>query len=125
LGASASLPFPCRFPYVAAAAAAAAAAQSQIWNGQRPFSIRNEAAMVVHLWATCEAALAKFPNTTFKTVGDDIELLQGGTLADDPLLYQLVRYRLGEKFVIASCIDAMRPSAFALLEQGLPTGTSL
>ena len=33
--------------------------------------------------------------------------------------YQLVRYRLGEKFIIASCIEAMRPAAMALLERGV------
>ena len=75
--------------------------------------------MIIHLWATCETALSKFPGTDFSNVGADIELLQGGSLAEDPLMYQLVKYRLGEKFVIASCIEAMRPAALTLLERGV------
>lgn len=75
--------------------------------------------MIVHLWAICETALSKFPGTDFSNVGADIELLQDGSLAEDPLMYQLVRYRLGEKFVIATCIEAMRPAAMALLEHGI------
>jgi hypothetical protein len=45
--------------------------------------------MIIHLWATCETALSKFPGTDFSNVGADIELLQGGSLAEDPLMYSL------------------------------------
>ena len=45
--------------------------------------------MIIHLWATCETALSKFPGTDFSNVGADIELLQGGSLAEDPVMYWL------------------------------------
>jgi hypothetical protein len=111
--------FALRMRHLRAGGELSAYAIDSIWGGERPFSIGNEAAMILHLWATCEATLARFPGVSMDNVGDDIDLLQGGDLASDPLMYQLVRFRLGEKFILASCIDAMRPAAMALLEHGI------
>ena len=43
---------------------------------------------------------------------------------DDGLMRELVNYRLRDKFVLASCIENLRPSAAAVLELG-PDAVSL
>ena len=125
-GLTAESNFALRLAHLREGAELSAYAISRIWSGDRPFSARNEALMLIHLWLSCERALGRFPGVTMETVGADIELLQGGSLRgpDDGLMRELIRYRLGDKFILASCIENLRPSAAAVLELG-PDAVSL
>ena len=79
----------------------------------------NEAATILHLYASCAEHLSRFLHTRLHELAPEFEAMQNGTIETDSVLWMNLKYRIGGKVIAAECLKSLGEAVQAIQRYGV------